>query len=252
MWTEDDGSTDAQAAAGTACSVILPTRTTALASARLCCMPEPMDKQAQVEAVMGAAPVIPVVVVDVPKEAVSLARALVTGGIPAIEVTLRTPKALDCLRAIAAEVEGAIPGAGTVLTGEQVAAVEKAGAKFMVSPGAAPKLLEAAEASALPLLPGAATAGEMMALMERGYRHLKFFPASVAGGPAYLKALASPLPQIRFCPTGGISASTAAEYLALPNVLCVGGSWLAPGSAVAAGDWEAISELARQAAGLAR
>lgn len=211
-----------------------------------------MDKQQQVEAVMAAAPVIPVVIVDEPAKAVALARALVAGGIPAIEVTLRTPRALECLAAIAAEVEGAIPGAGTVLTSAQVAAVETAGAKFMVSPGAAPKLLEAAAASQLPLLPGAATATEMMALMERGYRHLKFFPASVAGGAAYLKALASPLPQVKFCPTGGISAENAGDYLALPNVACVGGSWLAAEAAVAAGDWDAITKLAQEAAALRR
>ncbi|GIL01903.1 MAG: ketohydroxyglutarate aldolase [Alphaproteobacteria bacterium] len=211
-----------------------------------------MDKQQQVEAVMAAAPVIPVVIVDEPAKAVALARALVAGGIPAIEVTLRTPRALECLAAIAAEVEGAIPGAGTVLTSAQVAAVETAGAKFMVSPGAAPKLLEAAAASPLPLLPGAATATEMMALMERGYRHLKFFPASVAGGAAYLKALASPLPQVKFCPTGGISAENAGDYLALPNVACVGGSWLAAEAAVAAGDWDAITKLAQEAAALRR
>lgn len=211
-----------------------------------------MDKQKQVEAVMTAAPVIPVVIIDEPRKAVLLARALVAGGIRAIEVTLRTAGALDCLAAIASEVEGAIAGAGTVLAADQVAAVERAGAKFMVSPGAAPNLLDAADASPLPLLPGAATASEVMALLERGYGHLKFFPASVAGGAAYLKALASPLPQARFCPTGGVSAANAGEYLALSNVLCVGGSWLAPEDAIATGDWDAITQLARQAASLRR
>ena len=207
-----------------------------------------MDKQAKIEAVMTAAPVIPVIIIDDPKKAVALARALVDGGIPAIEVTLRTPGALECLRAIAAEVDGAIAGAGTVVTAEQVEAVEKAGAQFMVSPGAAQKLLDAAEASPIPFLPGTATASEVMALFERGYRHLKFFPASVAGGAPYLKALASPLPQARFCPTGGINAENAREYLSLANVACVGGSWLAPEKAIASQDWRTITELARKAA----
>ncbi|MCB1462360.1 MAG: bifunctional 4-hydroxy-2-oxoglutarate aldolase/2-dehydro-3-deoxy-phosphogluconate aldolase [Nitratireductor sp.] len=208
------------------------------------------EKQAAVEATMRAAPVIPVVVIDDVKAAVSLARALVAGGIPAIEVTLRTPRALDCLKAIASEVEGAIPGAGTVLTPYQADAVEKAGARFMVSPGAAPGLLDAAAASPVPLLPGAATASEMMTLMEQGYRHLKFFPASQAGGPSYLGALSSPLPQVRFCPTGGVSAANAPDYLALPNVLCVGGSWLAPAKRIAEEDWAGITQIAAEAAAL--
>ena len=211
-----------------------------------------MDKQIAVEKLMRAAPVIPVVVVDDVAAAVGLARALVMGGIPAIEVTLKTPNALECLRAIAGEVEGAIPGAGTVVTPGQVEAVEKAGAQFMVSPGSSPKLLAAAAASPLPLLPGAGTSSEMMSLLEAGYRHMKFFPASVAGGAPYLKALSSPLPQVKFCPTGGIGPANAHEYLSLPNVLCVGGSWLVPDNAVKAGDWPAITALAEAAAKLAR
>jgi len=207
-------------------------------------------KQHFLETLMKAAPVVPVVIVDDPRQAVVMARALVKGGLPAIEVTLRTARALDCLEAIAGEVDGAIPGAGTVLEKAQIKAVEKAGAKFMVSPGTSPKLLDAADESAVPLLPGTATASEMMALGERGYRHLKFFPASVAGGAPYLKALSSPLPQFRFCPTGGISLATAKEYLALPNVLCVGGSWVAPADAVASGDSDRIVQLAREAAAL--
>ncbi len=210
------------------------------------------EKQKAVSTVMRAAPVIPVVVIDDVKAAVSLARALVAGGIPAIEVTLRTPNALECLRAIAGEVEGAIPGAGTVLTPDQIAAVEKAGAKFMVSPGTAPGLLDAAADSAVPLLPGAVTASEMMAALEQGYRHLKFFPASQAGGADYLKALSSPLPQIAFCPTGGVSVGNAADYLALPNVLCVGGSWLAPAKRIAEEDWAGITQIATEAASLPR
>ncbi len=210
-----------------------------------------MDKQSQVEQVMRAAPVIPVVVVEEPRIAVELARALVRGGITAIEITLRTARAIDCLAAVAADVEGAIAGAGTVLNPAQFAQAEKAGAKFMVSPGASPRLLKAAAESAVPLLPGAATASEMMALAEQGYRHMKFFPAEQAGGAGYLKALASPLPQLRFCPTGGITPESAPRYLALANVLCVGSSWLAPAERIAAADWPAITALARNAAKLA-
>lgn len=209
-------------------------------------------KQQMLERIMTTAAVIPVVVVDDPKQAVVMARALVAGGLPAIEVTLRTARALDCLAAIAAEVEGAIPGAGTVLEMGQIKAVEAAGAQFMVSPGTSPRLLDAADDSAVPLLPGAATASEIMALGERGYTHLKFFPASLAGGHAYLKALSSPLPQFRFCPTGGISLANARDYLALANVLCVGGSWVAPSEAIEKGDAFAIEQLSRQAASLKR
>lgn len=207
-------------------------------------------KQHRVETVMNAAPVIPVVIVDDPAKAVLMARALVKGGLPAIEVTLRTARALDCLAAVAEEVEGAIPGAGTVLDPAQIAAVEKAGAQFMVSPGSSPVLLDAAENSTVPMLPGAATASEMMALGERGYRFLKFFPAGPAGGPTYLKALSSPLPQFRICPTGGVNVDNAADYLGLSNVLCVGGSWVAPQKLVEAGDWEAIEALAFAAAAM--
>jgi len=199
---------------------------------------------------MKAAPVIPVVVADDVANAVLLARALVEGGLPAIEVTLRTPVAIEALRAISAQVEGAIPGAGTVLDANQIAAVEKAGAKFMVSPGASPNLMDAAEDSSIPLLPGVATAGEMMTLGERGYRHLKFYPASLAGGAPYLKALSAPLPQYKFCPTGGIGPDNARDYLGLDNVLCVGGSWVAPQALVEAGDWPGITRLAKAAARL--
>ena len=211
-----------------------------------------MEKNAVLDKIMNAAPVIPVVVIDEPESAVRLARALVSGGTPAIEITLRTPRALECLAAIAAEVEGALPGAGTVLTAQQYDAATRAGASFMVSPGFAPGLLDAADASAVPLLPGAATASEMMMLGERGYSRLKFFPASLAGGAAYLKALSLPLPQFTFCPTGGISLKTAPDYLALPNVACVGGSWLAPQALVDAGEWGTIADLAREAAALAQ
>ena len=207
-------------------------------------------KQQQVGQLMRLAPVIPVVIIDDARLAVPMARALVAGGIPTIEVTLRTPAALDAIRAIAAEVEGAVVGVGTVLGARDLHAAQQAGARFAVSPGVSPGLLDAADDSALPLLPGAATASEVMALLERGYTHLKFFPAVPAGGHKLLGAWASPLPQVRFCPTGGISLSSAVDFLDLPNVLCVGGSWLTPADKLAAGDWAGIELLAREAAGL--
>lgn len=208
------------------------------------------NKQKIIREIMLLAPVIPVVVVEEVGHAVDLARALVAGGLPAIEVTLRTPAALEALRVIADEVEGAFAGAGTVVTPAQIAQVEKAGAKFMVSPGVAPNLLDAAADSALPLLPGTATASEVMVLGERGYNHMKFFPGSLAGGAPYLKAIAGPLPQYSFCPTGGISLANASEYLTLDNILCVGGSWVAPKNLVEAGDWAGITKLASEAAKL--
>jgi 2-dehydro-3-deoxyphosphogluconate aldolase/(4S)-4-hydroxy-2-oxoglutarate aldolase len=199
---------------------------------------------------LSATPVIPVLVIDSTGTALPLARALVAGGLSVLEITLRTPAALDVIRAIAGEVEGAVVGAGTVLTPAQYEASERAGARFVVSPGASDALLAAAAASPVPFLPGSATASEVMRLLEGGYRCLKFFPAEPAGGVAYLKALASPLPEARFCPTGGIDADRARAYLSLPNVLCVGGSWVAPGDALAAGDWSRITRLARAAAAL--
>lgn len=206
-----------------------------------------MSKQDFLHNLMSAAPVVPVVVVDDPKAAVSLAKALVAGGLPAIEITLRTPNALECIKAVAAEVEGAVTGAGTVLTKEQMVAVEKAGAKFMVSPGTSPNLLDAADDCPVALLPGAATSTEMMSLAERGYNHLKFFPAGAAGGPNYLKSIASPLPDFHICPTGGVSLSNAQDYLNIPTVLCVGGSWVAPKDLIAAGDWAGIEKIAKDA-----
>lgn len=209
-------------------------------------------KQQQVESTLRLAPVVPVVIIEDASKAVGMARALVAGGVPAIEVTLRTPAALDAVRAIAAEVEGAIVGVGTVLTAKDLDAAFKAGAKFAVSPGSSPRLLDAADDSELPLLPGAATASEAMELLERGYRFQKFFPAVPAGGPKLIGAWASPLPQIRFCPTGGVSLANAHEFLSLPNVVCVGGSWLTPADKLAAGDYAAIETLAREAAQLKR
>lgn len=208
------------------------------------------DKQAAVETTLRLAPVIAVVVIDALADAVPLARALVAGGIKAIEVTLRTPVALDAIRAIAADVENAVVGAGTLLTPKDLSAAAQAGARFGVSPGVTPKLLDAADDSALPYLPGAATATEAMQLFERGYRFQKFFPATPAGGPEYLRSLASPLPGIRFCPTGGVSAMSARDWLALPNVVCVGGSWLSGAKLLRGGGWKEIEALAREAAAL--
>lgn len=199
---------------------------------------------------LDLAPVIPVVVLDDAERAVPLARALLAGGLPAIEITLRTPCALDAIGRIAAEVPEAVVGAGTVRTPADVTAAARAGARFLVSPGATPTLLDAMAASGLPFLPGAATVSEVLALAERGVREQKFFPAEAAGGVPYLKALASPVPEVRFCPTGGIRAATAPDYLALPNVGCVGGTWLTPADALAAGDYDRIERLAREAAGL--
>ncbi|MFC5219162.1 bifunctional 4-hydroxy-2-oxoglutarate aldolase/2-dehydro-3-deoxy-phosphogluconate aldolase [Streptomyces coerulescens] len=200
--------------------------------------------------VLDLAPVVPVVVIDDPSDAVPLARALVDGGLPAIEVTLRTPAALEAIGAIADAVPDAVVGAGTVITPEQVTRAVEAGARFLVSPGWTDLLLEAMRASGVPYLPGVSTTSEVVALLERGVREMKFFPAEAAGGTAYLKSLNGPLPQARFCPTGGIGPATAPDYLALPNVGCVGGSWMLPADAVAARDWGRVEALARAAAGL--
>ncbi|MFW5418016.1 bifunctional 4-hydroxy-2-oxoglutarate aldolase/2-dehydro-3-deoxy-phosphogluconate aldolase [Nocardiopsis sp. CNT-189] len=196
------------------------------------------------------APVVPVVVLDDADRAVPLARALARGGLPAIEVTLRTEAGLPAIERIAAEVPEAVVGAGTVTDPEQAAAAAKAGAAFLVSPGCTERLRGAMAGTGLPFLPGVATASEALALLEQGVTAMKFFPAEAAGGRPYLKSLAGPLPQVRFCPTGGITPATAPDYLALPNVGCVGGTWLTPAEAVAAGDWGAIEALARQAAAL--
>ncbi|MER7699496.1 MULTISPECIES: bifunctional 4-hydroxy-2-oxoglutarate aldolase/2-dehydro-3-deoxy-phosphogluconate aldolase [unclassified Streptomyces] len=201
--------------------------------------------------VLDLAPVVPVVVLHDAADAVPLARALVAGGLPAIEVTLRTPAALESIRAMAAEVPGAVVGAGTVLSPRHVRDTVDAGARFLVSPGWTDALLDAMKASGVPFLPGVSTTSEVVALLERGVREMKFFPAEAAGGTAYLKALSAPLPQARFCPTGGISLASAPSYLALPNVGCVGGSWMVPGDAVAAKDWDRVARLAAEAATLA-
>ena len=201
---------------------------------------------------LDRAPVIPVIVIKDSTDAVPLATALVAGGLTVLEVTLRTPCAIDAIERIAQEVPGAIVGAGTVLSPDDVASSVKAGAQFLVSPGSTPRLLDAMLDSGAAPLPAAATASEVIGLMERGLDHGKFFPAKPAGGTAYLKGLAGPIPDFRFCPTGGIDLAGAPEFLALPNVACVGGSWITPDDAVAAGDWARIETLAREAAGLSR
>jgi 2-dehydro-3-deoxyphosphogluconate aldolase/(4S)-4-hydroxy-2-oxoglutarate aldolase len=197
-------------------------------------------------AVCELAPVIPVLVIHDVAVARPLAEALVAGGLPALEVTLRTACALDVIREMA-QVEGGVVGAGTLLTPADVDAAVKAGAKFGVSPGATDTILQACEDADLPLLPGAATSSEVMLLMERGYTTQKFFPAEANGGAPALKAIGAPLPQVKFCPTGGITVASAPTYLALSNTLCVGGSWVAPQNLIDAKDWAAITELAKEA-----
>lgn len=211
----------------------------------------PQEASVKSEEICRLAPIIPVLVVEDIATAKPLAQALVKGGLPVLEVTLRTDAALEVIAEMAS-VEGGVVGAGTLLTPVDVAAAKDAGATFGVSPGSTPTLLEACEEADLPLLPGAASASEAMALLERGYTVQKFFPAEAAGGAKMLKSLASPLPQIRFCPTGGVSPTNATDYLSLPNVLCAGGSWVAPNDLIAAGDWDGITALAAEAAALPR
>ncbi len=202
--------------------------------------------------IMRTGPVIPVIVIDRLEDAVPLARALVAGGIRVLEVTLRTPVALKAIEAIANEVEGAITGVGTITQPKDFDAALKAGALFGVSPGLTPELVAAARDSALPLLPGVMTPSDVIAARAAGFTELKLFPAQQAGGVGMLKALGGPFPDVSFCPTGGISAATAPDFLALPNVACVGGSWLTPAGAVADRDWGRITTLARETAALPR
>lgn len=209
--------------------------------------PDALDSRGSV---LDAVPVMPVVVIDDLATAVPLARALVAGGLPAIELTLRTPVALDALRAIAAEVPEILLGAGTITTPAQAVAAVEAGARFLVSPGATPALLAGMSDTGVPFLPGTSTVSEVLAVLEAGLTEMKFFPAEAAGGAPYLRSVAGPLPQARFCPTGGITPDSAPSYLALGNVGCVGGTWITPADAVAAGDWERISKLAAEAAAL--
>lgn len=210
----------------------------------------PADVHTAVTDLLRAGPVIPVTVIPDATVAVPLVRALVRGGVRVIEVTLRTDAALEAVRRIAEEVPEILVGAGTVTSAEQVRESQRAGARFLVTPGSPTPLLDAALDTGLPVLPGATTLTEMMTLLDRGLRALKFFPALPAGGTAYLKAVHGPLPDALFCPTGGITADNAAEFLALPNVACVGGSWLTPARALADGDWDTVTALASRAAAL--
>lgn len=205
----------------------------------------------RMRAMLKLAPVIPVYVPDDAVSAVKVAQALLAGGLPVIEVTLRTPAALDAIAAIAAEVPDMVVGAGTVLTPSQLKDVQNAGARFAVSPGATDALYWAARDTGLPLLPGVATASEIQRGLEHGLDTFKFFPAVPAGGTAMLAAWGGPFADVRFCPTGGITPASARDFLRQPNVLCVGGSWLTPRDAVASGDWARITALAAEAAALA-
>lgn len=198
-----------------------------------------------VDAILERAPVLPVLAIARLDDAVPLARALVGAGLPVLEVTLRSDIALEAIQRIVTDVPEAIVGAGTVLCANDLAAVAEAGAAFAIAPGATPALYAAAEQSAIPFIPAIASASELMQGLEHGHRRFKFFPAEAAGGVAALKAFAGPFPQVRFCPTGGIGPATAPDYLRQPNVITVGGSWMAPAEAVAAGDWARIAELAR-------
>ena len=211
--------------------------------------PTPMLTALQV---MQDAPVIPVIVLTDVAHAVPMARALLAGGIRMLEITLRTPQALACMEAIANEVEGAVVGAGTVRSAADAAAAVKAGARFAVSPGYTPAVGQACQDLGLALLPGVATGSEIMMAQEEGYNELKFFPAMQAGGPAMLKAWSGPFFDVKFCPTGGVTPQNANDFLSLPNVACVGGSWLVPADALAQGDWARIEALAREASQIQR
>lgn len=208
--------------------------------------------QSSLDTVLKAAPVMPVMIIEDLDKAVPLAKALVAGGLVVLEITLRTPVALEAIRRIAGEVEGAIVGVGTVTSPKLVEQAAAAGAVFAVSPGAPLSFVQAAASLPIPLLPGIATPSEAMTLLDHGFRYAKLFPAEVVGGVALLKALHSPLPGLTFCPTGGIDLAKAPSYLALPNVVCVGGSWMAPKELVSAGDWAEIETRARAAAALKR
>ncbi len=199
------------------------------------------------DSLLDRVPVIPVVVLHDLDHAVPVARALVAGGLPVIELTLRTPAALDAIEAIATEVPEILVGAGTIVAPGQAKDAQSAGAQFLVSPGTTEQLAVAMRDTGLPHLPGAATVSEVMRLLELGYEELKFFPAEASGGVDFLKSIGAPVPQARFCPTGGITAATASSYLALPNVGCVGGSWLTPADAVLDSDWARITQLASEA-----
>jgi len=211
-----------------------------------------MSAEQHLERILRASPVMPVLAIERLDQALPLAEALLSGGISTLEITLRTPVALEAIRCIRRAFPDAYVGAGTVTTPEALRQVAEAGASFAVSPGLTRPLIEAAASSAIPLLPGVMTPTEVMTAMDAGFRFLKLFPAEQAGGVAMLKALAGPFKELRFCPTGGIGPKSAPDYLAQPNVLCVGGSWLTPRALLEAGDWQAIQALAREAAALRR
>jgi len=202
------------------------------------------------ESILSLSPVVPVVVVDSAEQGVSVARALVAGGIGVIEMTLRTDAGLEAIRAIADEVPEIVVGAGTVTTPARAKLAAEAGARFLVSPGSTPTLLQAMADTGLPFLPGTATVSEVLSVLEAGYTEMKFFPAEASGGAAYLGSLPTVVPDARFCPTGGITLASAPAYLSLANVGCVGGSWLTPAAALAAGDWARVTALAAEAAAL--
>jgi 2-dehydro-3-deoxyphosphogluconate aldolase/(4S)-4-hydroxy-2-oxoglutarate aldolase len=209
-----------------------------------------LDASLDIGAILGLAPVVPVLVISNADHAVPLAEALVAGGLRVLEVTLRTPQALEAMRRIARAVPDAMVGAGTVLNARHCQEAADAGAQFFVSPGSTAELIAGAARTNVPLLPGAATASEVMNLFAQGFAFQKFFPAEAAGGIAMLKSLGGPLPDVKFCPTGGITIERAPDYLRLPNVVCVGGSWLVPPEALAAGDWNRIRELAAASSAL--
>lgn len=202
--------------------------------------------------IFAKGPVIPVMVIHTLEQAVPLAKALVAGGITVLEITLRTAVAIEAIRAIRREVNGALVGAGTVASPKDLQTVTEAGAAFAISPGLTPELLDAANQGPIALIPGIATVSELMTGMARGYTHFKFFPAEAAGGIAMLRAFAGPFPNITFCPTGGISPHNYRDYLALDNVACIGGSWVAPGTALKEKDWPRITALASEALASAR
>lgn len=208
------------------------------------------SKNERIQQILSLAPVVPVLQFNNVEEAVETSRALVAGGLPVIEITMRTEQALQCIAAVAKQVEGAVVGAGTVLNPAMMIDAIEVGSQFLVSPGATQDLMEANAKTDIPLLPGIATPSEAMALMNEGYEFLKFFPAEQAGGAGYLKSMGAVFQNLKFCPTGGLTLEKAPSYLALKNIICVGGSWVAPADLIAAKDWDGIQKLAAEAAAL--
>ncbi len=204
-----------------------------------------------IEEIMKTSPVVPVMVIDNIDDAVPLAKALVEGGLRVLEITLRTAPALEAIKRIKASVPDAIVGAGTIINTQTLQASIEVGAEFIVTPGSTTAIIDAAQAAGIPILPGVNTPSEAMALLEKGITEMKFFPAEAAGGIPMLKSIAGPLPQIQFCPTGGVNPGNAKDYLSLKNVACVGGSWMAPADLVNSGDWDEITRRAREASALA-